>query len=85
MVHYDFDDIAVSLTGYPTLAHKPSNHGRLFRASTKRTVCLVFIVFSFIRAPNLRLDRVLAGAQKLIDVQMLLDPFEEKIDLQKVL
>ena len=36
-------------------------------------------------APNLRLDRVLAGAQKLLDTQMLLDPFEEQLDLPTVL
>ena len=32
-------------------------------------------------APDLRLDRVLAVAQKLLDAQVLLDPFEEQLDL----
>lgn len=32
-------------------------------------------------APDLRLDRVLAVAQKLLDTQVLLDPFEEQLDL----
>ena len=32
-------------------------------------------------APNLRLDCVLAVAQKLLDAQVLLDPFEEQLDL----
>ena len=35
-------------------------------------------------APDLRLHRVLAGAQKLLDSQMLLDPFEEQLDLPAV-
>ena len=32
-------------------------------------------------APDLRLDCVLAVAQKLLDAQVLLDPFEEQLDL----
>ena len=32
-------------------------------------------------APDLRLDGVLAGAQKALDAQVLLDPFEEEFDL----
>ena len=32
-------------------------------------------------APDLRLDRVLAVAKKLLDAQVLLDPFEEQLDL----
>ncbi len=32
-------------------------------------------------APDLRLDGVLAVAQKLLDAQVLLDPFEEQLDL----
>ena len=32
-------------------------------------------------APNLRLDCVLAVAQELLDAQVLLDPFEEQLDL----
>lgn len=31
--------------------------------------------------PDLRLDRILAGAQKRFDSQVLLDPFEEQLDL----
>ena len=37
------------------------------------------------RAPDLRLHCVLAGAQKTLDAQMLLDPFEEQLDLPTVL
>jgi hypothetical protein len=33
------------------------------------------------RDPDLRLDRVLAGAQKGLDPKVLLDPFEEQLDL----
>ena len=33
------------------------------------------------RDPDLRLDGVLAGAQKRLDAQMLLDPLEEQLDL----
>ena len=36
-------------------------------------------------APDLRLHRVLAGAQKALDAQMLLDPFEEQLDLPAAL
>ena len=36
-------------------------------------------------APNLRLHRVLTGAKKLLDAQMLLDPLEEQFDLPTVL
>jgi len=36
-------------------------------------------------APDLRLDGVLAVAQKLLDAQMLFDPFEEQFDLPSVL
>ena len=32
-------------------------------------------------APDLRLDCVLAVAKKLLDAQVLLDPFEEQLDL----
>lgn len=32
-------------------------------------------------APDLRLDCVLAVAQKLLDTKVLLDPFEEQLDL----
>ena len=35
-------------------------------------------------APDLRLHRVLAGAQKLFNSKMLLDPFEEQLDLPAV-
>jgi len=35
-------------------------------------------------APNLRFDCVLTGAQKLLDAQVLLDPFEEQLDLPTV-
>ena len=35
--------------------------------------------------PYLRLDRVLAGAEKNLDPQMLLDPFEEQLDLPALL
>ena len=31
--------------------------------------------------PDLRLHRILAGAQKRLDTQVLLDPFEEQFDL----
>ncbi len=31
--------------------------------------------------PDLRFDRVLVGAIKRLDAQVLLDPFEEKFDL----
>ena len=31
--------------------------------------------------PDLRLHRVLAGAEKCLDAQMLLDPLEEQFDL----
>jgi hypothetical protein len=33
------------------------------------------------RDPDLRLDRVLGGSEKRLDPQMLLDPFEEQLDL----
>jgi len=33
------------------------------------------------RDPDLRLHGVLAGAQKRLDAQVLLDPFEEQLDL----
>lgn len=33
------------------------------------------------RDPDLRLDGILAGAQKRLDAQMLLDPLEEQLDL----
>ena len=33
------------------------------------------------RNPDLRLHGVLAGAQKRLDAQVLLDPFEEQLDL----
>ena len=36
-------------------------------------------------APDLRLHRVLAGAQEVLDTQMLLDPFEEQLDLPAAL
>ena len=36
-------------------------------------------------APDLRLHSVLARAQKTLDAQMLLDPFEEQLDLPTVL
>jgi len=36
-------------------------------------------------APNLRLHRVLAGTQKLLDAQMLLDPLEEQFHLPAIL
>ena len=36
-------------------------------------------------APDLRLHRVLAGAQKALDAQMLLDPFEEQLHLPATL
>ena len=36
-------------------------------------------------APDLRLDGVLAVAQELLDAQVLLDPFEEQLDLPAVL
>ena len=36
-------------------------------------------------APDLRLDCVLAGAQKTLDAQVLLDPFEEQLHLPSVL
>jgi hypothetical protein len=32
-------------------------------------------------APDLRLDRGLAVAQKLLDAKVLFDPFEEQLDL----
>ena len=32
-------------------------------------------------APDLRLDGVLAGAEKALDAQVLFDPFEEEFDL----
>ena len=32
-------------------------------------------------APDLRLHRILAGTQKFLDAQMLLDPFEEQFHL----
>jgi hypothetical protein len=35
--------------------------------------------------PDLRLHRVLAGAQKAFDAQMLLDPFEEQLHLPAAL
>ena len=35
--------------------------------------------------PDLRLHRVLAGAQETLDAQMLLDPFEEQFDLPSAL
>ena len=35
-------------------------------------------------APDLRLDRVLAGAQELLDWQVLLDPMEEQFNLSAV-
>ena len=35
-------------------------------------------------SPNLRLDRVIAVAQELLDAQVLLDPFEEQLDLPAV-
>ena len=36
-------------------------------------------------APDLRLHRVLAGAQKTLDTQVLFDPLEEKFDLPTIL
>ena len=36
-------------------------------------------------ALDLRLPRILAGAQELLDPQMLLDPLEEQLDLPAVL
>ena len=36
-------------------------------------------------APDLRLYRVLAGAQESLDAQVLLDPFEEQLDLPAAL
>ena len=36
-------------------------------------------------APDLRLHRVLAGAQEFLDSHVLLDPFEEKLDLPLIL
>ena len=36
-------------------------------------------------APDLRLHRVLARAQKALDTQMLLDPFEEQLHLPATL
>src|SRR3990172_1205066 len=33
------------------------------------------------RDPDLRLDRVLAGAEESLDTKMLLDPLEEQLDL----
>ena len=36
-------------------------------------------------APDLRLHRILARAQKTLDAQMLLDPFEEQFDLPATL
>jgi len=33
------------------------------------------------RDPDLRFDRVLVGAIKRLDAQVLLDPFEEQLDL----
>lgn len=36
-------------------------------------------------APDLRLHCVLARAQELLDPQMLLDPFEEQLDLPTIL
>ena len=36
-------------------------------------------------APDLRLYRVLAGAEERLDAQMLLDPFEEQLDLPTLL
>ena len=36
-------------------------------------------------APHLHLYRVLAGAQKFLDTQMLLDPLKEQFDLPAVL
>ena len=36
-------------------------------------------------APDLRPDCVLAGAQKTLDAQMLLDPLEEQFHLPSVL
>ncbi len=32
-------------------------------------------------APDLRLDRVIAVSKKLLDAQVLLNPFEEQLDL----
>ena len=37
------------------------------------------------RDPYLRLDGILAGSQKSLDTQMLLDPFEEQFDLPALL
>ena len=37
------------------------------------------------RAPDLRLHRVLAGAQEFLDAQMLLDPLEEQLHLPTAL
>ena len=36
-------------------------------------------------APDLRLHRVLAGAKKFLDAQMLFDPFEEQLHLPTAL
>ena len=35
-------------------------------------------------APDLRLHRILAGAQKALDAQVLLDPLEEQLDLPAI-
>ena len=36
-------------------------------------------------APHLRLHRILAAAQEMLDAQVLLDPLEEQLDLPAAL
>ena len=36
-------------------------------------------------APNLRIDRVLAVAQKILDTQVLFEPFENNFNCQRLL